>query len=102
MDTNNPIPKTSFRWLALLGGTVGVHLLVVAALVFVTVLQVAFDGGQDVFLIAIMCLPAAWSVFILWKFRRFAERVVGIIAAISSLLELSELTNWFFLPIQHH
>jgi hypothetical protein len=102
MDTNNPVPKTSLRWLALLGGTIGVHLLVIVAFMLVIVLQVPFHGGQDVFLIAIMCLPAAWSIFILWKFRRFAERVVGIIAAISSLLELSELTKWFFLPIQYH
>jgi len=102
MDTNNPVPKTSFRWLALLGGTVGVHLFVVVAFILMAVLQVTFDGGQVVFLIAIMCLPAAWSVFILWKFRRFAERVVGIIAAVSSLLELSDMTNWLFLPIQHH
>ena len=102
MDTNNPVPKTSFRWLALLGGTIGIHLLVVASLYFMAAWQVAFYGGQDVFLIAIMCLPAAWSVFILWKFRRFAERVVGIIAAISSLLELSDMINWLLLPIQCH
>ena len=100
MDTNNSVPKTSFRWLALLGGTIGVHLVVIATLFLVAALQVAFYGGQEVFLIAIMCLPAAWSVFILWKFRRFAERVVGIIAAISSLVELSDMINWLFLPIQ--
>ena len=102
MDTNNSVPKTSFRWLALLGGTIGVHLLVIASLVFVAARQVAFHGGQDVFLIAITCLPAAWSVFILWKFKRFAERVIGVIAAISSLVWLSELVNWLCLPIQYH
>ena len=95
MDTNDPVPKTSLRWLALLGGTVGVHLLVFVVLTLVAVLQVAFDDGQVVFLYAIMCLPAAWSIFILWKFRSRAERVVGIIAAISSLLEISTMmTPW--------
>src|ERR1700690_877342 len=101
MDSTNPVPKRSLRWLALLGGTVVVHLLVIAFLGFCAMQQIGFDGGQVVFPIAIICLPAAWSIFILWKFRSFAERVVGVIAAISSLLELSDLTRILWNVVSH-
>jgi hypothetical protein len=98
MDTNNPVPKKSFRWLALLAGTVGIHLLVLVALSLMAVLKITFVDGQVVFLYAILCLPAAWSVLILWKFRSLAERVVGIIAAISSLLEISSMMAFWLTP----
>jgi len=94
MDNKTPVPVRSLRWLALLGGTVAVHLLVVALLIFVAMQQIGFVGGQVVLLVAILCLPAAWSVFILWKFKSFAERLVGIITAASSLLELSDMIHW--------
>ena len=98
MDTTNPVPKPSLRWLALLGGTIGVHLFVVLVLVFMAFQQVSFGW---VVTTVIFCLPAAWSVFILWKFRGFAERVVGVIAAISSLLELSDLTRIIWNVVSH-
>jgi len=84
----------------LLGGTVAVHLLVVVLLIIIAMQQIGFDGGQVAVPVAILCLPAVWSVFILWKFRSFAERLVGIVAAVSSLLELSDMIDSHFKPEQ--
>jgi len=98
MDSINPVPKPSLRWLALLAGTFGVHLFVIAMLGFIAFQQVSVGWAG---LAAIFCLPAAWSVFILWKFRGFGERVVGVLAAISSLLELSDLTRIILNVVSH-
>ena len=71
-----------------------VHLLVCVILAILAVKQIEFIDGQKWVLAAIFCLPAMWSVFILWKFRSIAERVVGVIAAISSLLWLLDMINF--------
>ena len=99
MDISNSVPRRRFSWLILLAGTVGVYLLASVIFAFMAEQQMAFDGSQVLLPVAVSCLPAAWSVFILWKFRGFAERVVGIISAIPSLFLLYDAVRviWMWL-----
>jgi 4-amino-4-deoxy-L-arabinose transferase-like glycosyltransferase len=95
MHATASVPTKNFRWLALLGVTLIIHVLIVAVLIFIATRQVEFIDGQIFLMVALFCLPAVWSVFILLKFRSFAERIVGIIAAVSSLLWLFGIIDLF-------
>jgi hypothetical protein len=88
-EIKSPFPAKRLRWLALLGGTVVVHSLVYALLLCGGTFE-----NEWVFWVcatAILGLPTGWSLFILWRFRSVAERLVGFLSFISSLFELSFL-----------
>ncbi|MFN7139038.1 MAG: hypothetical protein ACK4UN_06850 [Limisphaerales bacterium] len=83
--TNN---RPRAHWPRLLGGTFLVHILFPGSLVFLGTTGMGLESMGLAVLIAIYCLPAIWSVFILIKFRGFGERIVGGCSAVVSLLWL--------------
>jgi hypothetical protein len=85
MTLNIPISTWRYRWLALLGCTLGIQLVIMVVMGVIGTRLIWFSDWEVLWLIGLFCLPAVWSAISIWRFRSIAERRVGYFAAVVSL-----------------
>jgi hypothetical protein len=85
MTSDIPISARHYRWLALLGCTLGIQAVIVGVVVAIGTRLITFSDRGIFGIIGLFCLPAVWSAISFWRFRSSAERRVGYFAAVVSL-----------------
>ena len=69
----------------MLGFTIALQIMVMLSVGFIPTRHAGFANVPSLWLVALFCLPAAWTAFSFWRFRSTAERRVGYFAAGASL-----------------
>jgi hypothetical protein len=76
MTSNIPISARRYRWLALLGCTLGIQLVIMVVMGVVATRLIGFSDWEVLWLIGLFCLPAVWSAISILGWHHYVERAV--------------------------